>query len=489
VNQPSIRARTISAFSAALILLLLIGVVSYYKISALATNNEWVIHTYQVREAIQELVSNLTIARSEARAYLATHDQTHVRGYRSRSEAVTASFNQTIALTRDNPAEQQRLNQLQPTLVKVFGLLDQETANRPPSDQQIANLFTAVQIEMDKAQTITSEMMEEEGRLLDERNGEARASSRVVLSVVLIGAVLAFVVIIASMWNINRALTEKQVADERIAGLNSALSSRAEELAQANEHLQRQAEELARANSDLAATNRELEAFTYSVSHDLRAPLRQMHGFSRILHEEFSAQLPEEAQRYLNRVREGAVRMGCLVDDLLAFARIGRKELTLQLVGITGIVNSVLDDLQSDAEGRAVEWRIAELPFVECDPQLVKQVFANLLSNALKYSRPRQPAVIEVGHSAKNGAQTFFVRDNGVGFSMRHADKLFGVFQRLHRPEDFEGTGIGLATVQRIVHKHGGKIWVEAEIDKGATFFFNLQPAESLPEQAKGAAT
>lgn len=258
---------------------------------------------------------------------------------------------------------------------------------------------------------------------------------------------------------------------------------------QTEENLRKQAIELARTNTDLAATNHELEAFTYSVSHDLRAPLRQLDGFSRILLEEFGSQLPTDAKHYLTRVREGATNMGRLIDDLLDFSRIGRKELTLQASGIASIVNGVVEDLHSETEGRAIEWRIGELPFVECDPNLMKQVFANLLSNALKYSRPRQTAIIEVGQVASKGARVFFVRDNGVGFSMRHADKLFGVFQRLHRQEDFEGTGIGLATVQRVIHKHGGRIWAEAEMDKGATFYFTLAPSDAVPEKAKGATT
>lgn len=250
-----------------------------------------------------------------------------------------------------------------------------------------------------------------------------------------------------------RDITERKTAQEEIESLNRDLAQRA---------------------SELEAANKELEAFTYSVSHDLRAPLRHIDGFSQLLVDEYGPKLPEDVCRYLDRIQNGARQMGQLVDELLTLARIGRKEIRLQVTGLTSVVESVVNDLKTEIDGRAVQWKIAQLPYVECDPTLLKQVFANLLSNAVKYTRPRDPAVIEVGSVQENATSTIFVRDNGVGFSMKYADKLFGVFQRLHRAEDFEGTGIGLATVQRIIHKHGGRIWAEAELDKGATFYFTL---------------
>jgi signal transduction histidine kinase len=224
--------------------------------------------------------------------------------------------------------------------------------------------------------------------------------------------------------------------------------------------------------SDLAAANKELEAFTYSVSHDLRAPLRHIDGFSKLLLEEHGPELSDQARHYLSRVRDGARRMGQLVDDLLSLSRVGRQEVRWQIVGLSSLVEEVRCDLKPETEGRQIDWRISSLPFVECDPALMKQVFANLLSNAVKFTRPRERAVIEVGTMTRNGQPVVFVRDNGVGFSMKYADKLFGIFQRLHRQEDFEGTGVGLATVQRIIHKHGGRVWAEGALDKGATFYF-----------------
>ena len=243
--------------------------------------------------------------------------------------------------------------------------------------------------------------------------------------------------------------------------------------------------ELVEQLDQLGNVNRELESFSYSVSHDLRAPLRHVDGFARILKDEYSPEIPLEASRYLDRILQGATRMGQLIDDLLNLAQIGRKELKRRKVQMGSLVKEVMAELPAEAQERSIEWRIEPLPEMNCDPGLVKIVFANLLANAVKFTRKQAAAVIEVGTRTTDGQLTIFVRDNGVGFDPRYADKLFGVFQRLHRQEDFEGTGIGLVTVQRIIRRHGGEVWAESQVDAGTTFFFTLGPLAQSADEAQ----
>jgi len=247
-------------------------------------------------------------------------------------------------------------------------------------------------------------------------------------------------------------------AEEKVRALNAELEQRVIER-----------------TAQLEAANKELEAFSYSVSHDLRAPLRAVDGFSQAVLEDFGPQLPEEGQRYLLTIREGAQRMGALIDDLLTFSRLSRLPVARQPVDPSRQVREILQELIAGQPGRTVDIRVGELPPCDGDPALMKQVWVNLLSNALKYSQRRARALVEVDSILQEGRTVYFVRDNGTGFDMRYAHKLFGVFQRLHRQEEFEGTGVGLAIVQRIVHRHGGRIWADAAPDRGATFYFTIE--------------
>jgi len=238
-----------------------------------------------------------------------------------------------------------------------------------------------------------------------------------------------------------------------------------------NEELQRRVRER---TTELEAANKELEAFSYSISHDLRAPLRSVGAFSSILLQEHSSKMPAEARRLLDIVTTSARRMEQLIEDLLRFSRLSRQPLSKQPVDIPALVHAILEELRQQESERHIEVKVGEVPNCVGDPSLLKQVFVNLLSNAFKFTRQKEKAIVEVGCQQQEGETVYFVRDNGAGFDARYAEKLFGVFQRLHSAEQFEGTGVGLSIVQRIVQRHGGRIWAEGKVDEGATFYFTL---------------
>lgn len=247
-----------------------------------------------------------------------------------------------------------------------------------------------------------------------------------------------------------------------------------QELREARDELQKLNADLERRGVELQASNKELEAFAYSTSHDLRAPLRHVVGYSELLQKNASASLDEKSRRYVAMILESAKKMGELIDDLLAFSRIGRAETRNTLVDLGDLVREVAKEVEGEAAGRTIAWKIGALPRMHGDRSMLRLALVNLLSNAVKFTRTQPLAEIEIGSAdAREGEVVVFVKDNGVGFDMKYVNKLFGVFQRLHHLEAFEGTGIGLATVQRIVARHGGRVWAEGAVNGGATFYFS----------------
>jgi PAS domain S-box-containing protein len=275
-------------------------------------------------------------------------------------------------------------------------------------------------------------------------------------------------VIVSSRWSLRRDERERPAA---ILETNNDITERKRrefEISTLNE-------ELAKRTADLESINKELEAFAYSISHDLRAPLRHMSGFTELLQKHAASALNEKSQRYLSMILESAKKMGNLIDDLLAFSRIGRAEAHKTMVSLHQLVQEAVAEVRQDTSGRDIVWKIGELPVWYGDRSMLRLALVNLVANAAKFTRTRPRAEIEIACTDQKSDQlVVFIRDNGVGFDMKYVKKLFGVFQRLHPPEAFEGTGIGLATVQRIVHRHGGRIWAEGVVDQGATFYFSL---------------
>jgi PAS domain S-box-containing protein len=270
---------------------------------------------------------------------------------------------------------------------------------------------------------------------------------------------------VESYRGIIRDVTQAKQAEAEIRKLNMELEQR-----------------VADRTSQLEAANKELEAFSYSVSHDLRAPLRHIDGFIHILREDIEATLGDEDRHYMDVIGKAAKQMETLIDDLLAFSRIGRGEMKKAPVDLGPLVADLVKELEPETAARNIEWHIGKLPVVTADRALLRVVLSNLILNALKFTRQRDPARIEIGWQANGGGEdVFFVRDNGAGFDMTYVDKLFGVFQRLHRADDFEGTGIGLANVRRVVSRHGGRCWAEGQVDAGATFYFSLPRSAQAP--------
>jgi PAS domain S-box-containing protein len=273
--------------------------------------------------------------------------------------------------------------------------------------------------------------------------------------------------VVASRWSLRQDEQGRAVA---ILETNNDITERKHR----EEEIQSLNEELAKRSKELESINRELEAFAYSISHDLRAPLRHMAGFTELLQKRASSAVDEKSNRYIAMILDSAKRMGNLIDDLLAFSRIGRAEPQKTLVSLAQLVREALTEVRQDTEGRSIAWKIGALPDFYGDRSMLRLVLVNLISNAIKFTRTRPQAEIEIGCADGNRDDlVVFVRDNGVGFDMKYVNKLFGVFQRLHQSDAFEGTGIGLATVQRIIHRHGGKVWAEGVVDSGATFYFS----------------
>lgn len=456
----TLSSKAIAAF--ALIILVCIGALSYWSEVRNEEDREWITHTLLVVEKLQAIRIDITQAETGQRSYMLTGQDRYLELYLAGLSKMRQDAAELADLTADNSTEQEAIRRLYPLIAARLTELGDgiEVRKRSGLLAGVEAVTRANNGEKWMAQIATkiAEMRHAEAQLLSSRLETAAASTRKIKVVIVCGNALAILILLVKGFVIHWETVRRGQAEQN--------------LTRANERLERRTAELSEANT-------ELESFAYSVAHDLRAPLRHIAGYSSVLAQDYGPRLDAEGLRYLGKIGDGAKKMGRLVDELLNLSKVGRQELSIRDTPLESPLSEAVEELAPECSGREVEWRIGDLFSAECDPALMKQVFVNLLSNALKYTRKREHAVIQVGQTMQNDERVIFIRDNGVGFDMQFVGKLFGVFQRLHNARDFEGTGVGLAIVQRIIRKHGGRIWAEAELDQGATFFFTLGSSEN----------
>ncbi len=437
-------------FSLALSLLIAMGELSYQNIEHQADAANWVEHTHQVTEQLTAILSTVQNVDSSVRSFVLTGEEAALQPYSGAMQTLPAQMEAMGRMVPDNPPQLIRLKELHADI-------DQRMAQARMRVQQRHDLgagaleskyITPVALRlMENVRNDVAAMTAAESKLLSERLHTLKVARRRSLVLQTVGGMISLGLLLAVF-----------------AGLVVQIlrANRAEQDAQ-------------RSNMQLKDANNEMRAFSYSVAHDLRAPLRAINGFAQVIVEDHEKNLPEEGRRALNRITSNASMMAQIIDDLLSLSKISYQPLRVAKVEMNELVRGVYQELAEAQKGRVVACALGDLPPATGDPNLLRQVWVNLIGNALKFTREREHASIEIGGNVAGPEfATYFIRDNGAGFDMQYANKLFGAFQRLHRPTEFEGTGIGLALVQRIIHRHGGTIWAEGQEGAGARFAFTL---------------
>ncbi len=434
----------------AICLLVGLGAYSFFNLQKQSEAADWVTHTYQVVSGLQGVFSSVQDVESAQRAFTVSGNEAYLEPYSNALRALPRQLEALGRLVSDNPGQLARLNKLRQDVEARASM----SRTRIEQRRQLGTgaldpkILSGVGVRlMETVRADIDAMTGDEKALLQERReilARARIRSTVfqslvgVFSLVLLGAV--FVGLARQMQRANRAEQETE-----------------------------------KSNLQLRDANNELRAFSYSVAHDLRAPLRAINGFAQIIDEDCHGQLDESGKRALDRITANSTKMAVLIDDLLALSKVSMQPLHKAKVEMNDLVRGAYQELLETQNGRIIECEITALPPASGDPSLLRQVWLNLIGNALKFTRDQERTHIEIGGNVAGPEfATYFIRDNGAGFNMQYADKLFGAFQRLHRPTEFEGTGIGLALVQRIIQRHGGTIWAEGEENQGARFAFTL---------------
>ena len=446
----TIEQRVLAGFSLVFVGVLVITWISYRTTDILITNSGLDTRSHELVQLLDNIDVSMNDAEDNNRRYLVTGEASYLEAFKKVVRQKPMFVTYLKELTEGSPEQQDRvrlLNQMMEWQLKAESRAIATLQDGGFKAVKKMALEGAAKRELEVIHQIIGEMQSYEQQALRRRVLQSAAGTTNTIVLLGVGALLQLILLASVYYLIRHDITERR----------------------------RAAVELKRRGELLEAANKELEAFSYSVSHDLRAPLRHIDGYAALLRKAVDQSLNEKAARYLQTISDSAKQMGQLIDDLLVFSRMGRQEMLHTLVSLDQLIKDVLHDLRLDLKERHISWTIGPLPEVPGDPAMLRQVFMNLIANAVKFTSTRPKAMIEVGvHQRTSTEVVVFVRDNGVGFDMQYASKLFGVFQRLHRADEFEGTGIGLANVRRIVHRHGGRTWAEGVPDQGATFYVAL---------------
>ncbi|QNI35425.1 sensor histidine kinase [Edaphobacter albus] len=447
----------------------------FRAIQSLHDSEYWVAHTWQDINQVESIMGSVKDAETGSRGYLISGDEAYLEPYTIATRELPEKLNYFAELTSDNPSQGQRLVEMRAVLEERLNLLQQGIDLRHQSDRETVRtlvLSGTGKAEMDHLRRIADDMEGEERRLLAIRTATVDDDNRRAHYIIALASALdlLFIVFLFRSFAIERQMRYVAELDaERLTLAQAEAERHAEESRILNETLEQRVKDRTR---ELESINHELEAFSYSVSHDLRAPLRTIDGFSLALEEDYRDAVDATGRDYIQRIRSGVQRMGQLIDALLQLSRITRAEITRQSFNISYLAESVASALVEENSGNRITFQIEPDLQAEGDPRLVRIALENLLGNAVKFSSKKPEIAIQFGRDREKNA--WFIRDNGAGFDMSYADKLFNAFNRLHGDKDFRGSGIGLATVARIIHRHHGRVWAHSEVGNGATFWFTL---------------
>lgn len=471
------KGKLVAGLTTAFGVLLLVTAISYASLLRNTADRRWVTHTHQVLEKLNDVLTNMVDAETGCRGYVLTGDDSYLEPYARALSQIHQNVAELRELTADNPRQQRSLDRLEPSISAKFAWIQNILEIR--KQQNLAAGVAAVREGsgkryMDQIRTAISIMKAEEDRLLVERSVELNVSSRATRVIIVIGEALGLLALAIAGFVVQQEMSRRQRAEEETRKLNADLERRV---------AQRTAELDERAR-DLERSNRELEQFAYVASHDLQEPLRTISSFTQLLAKRYQDKLDDAAREFINYAVDGCKRMQTLINDLLSFSRVGTQAKPLETVSCDAVLDRVLKSLKAAIQESGALITREPLPIVLADPSQLAQLFQNLLANAIKFHGQDVPRV-HVAAEQNGAAWKISVRDNGIGISPEHNDRIFVIFQRLHTKTEYSGTGIGLAICKKIAERHGGSIWVTSSPGAGSTFFFTIADAAQKSEEVQ----